>query len=129
MNATRRLIERQNFCIGMFLNLQADLNNIDCIMIFGSDLHKFLDVEKLKGTRREWFCQDLKRWFPYQKYYPSKKSSSSMLSLDLSRIPIGPQQEIFDGSSPNVMYYDEMPCGEIYNFNQILEVLSRYNRL
>lgn len=122
-DVVRKLIEDRNYYIGKFLDMQAYLNNVDCIVLTRQDLWKFLEVDRLNGTRRRWFCQDLKEWFPYQNCYYEPGSPSSINLLFLSRTPIDPH--VIEEST----FYTKMPCGKIYNLHQIIRKLGWSNRL
>ena len=118
---TRRLYGRQNYYIGKFLHLRVYINKVNCIILTRRDLHEFLDVDRLDGTRLRWFREDLKKRFPYQECCWETGSSSSMSLLYLSRVPI---------NYGEAMLYFKMPEGDrIYNENQILKELAKYNFL
>ena len=140
MDADRRLRKRQNYYIGRFLYMQTCLTEINCIVLTRWHLRKFLDVDRLDGTRRKWFQDDLERWFPHQTYYHRTKSSSEMYALFLSRDPIRPylpKGTLFlpqgincmpDGA-PKTMLYSKMSCGKIHDESQIIKELARHNYL
>ena len=89
MDPHREACRRQHRVLGHFLAIQSWLRGLDCIVLVREDLEVFLGLERFKSQRVEWLREDLAPWFPHQDAYYLSKSTSSLHSLFLARVPMG----------------------------------------
>ncbi len=132
----RESCRRQHRVIGNFLAMQAWLLGVDCIVLVRSDLVKFLDLERFKSKRVQWLLEDLRPWFLYQKDYYKSSSPSSIHSLFLSRVPIGPHlpkgsmtttQRIrrMAPDDPKTTLFSKAPSGKLHDETAIVSQLAQ----
>ncbi len=84
----RLACRRQHRVLGQYLAMQAWVRGLDCIALEKRDLEHYLGLERLKGTRFEWFRDDVTPWFPHQETYEISGRENSLHSLFLARVPI-----------------------------------------
>jgi hypothetical protein len=81
----RGFCQRQHKILGFYLANLAWKNGVDCIVLSGTELKAFLDLEKIKqDSRLESFIKDIKPWFPYHETHV-KGNRESLASIFLSR--------------------------------------------
>lgn len=90
MDPHRAACQRQHRVLAHYIAVQAWLRGLDCIAIEREDLETYLGLERFKSERIKWLLEDLKPWFPYNSAYYKSSAESSLHSLFLSRVKIGP---------------------------------------
>jgi hypothetical protein len=86
----REACRRQHGMLGQYLAMQAWVRGLECIVLQRRDLEYFLGLERFKSTRVQWLREDLTPWFPHQEAHHKTGAPSSIHSLYLSRVSMGP---------------------------------------
>lgn len=84
----REYCRRQHRILAQYLAVCAWLQGVDCIALEAHHLKRFLGLERIRGTRRRWLCNDVRPWFPYQHTYDLTGTEASLHSIFLSRVPV-----------------------------------------
>lgn len=86
----RAACQRQHRVLGHYLAVQAWLRGLDCIAVERQDLEAYLGLKRFKSERIKWLLEDLKPWFPHNSAFYQSNAESSLHSLFLARVKIGP---------------------------------------